>query len=176
MGTTRTIFLSTLAMAFMVLMAGGAWAVCKKKTAGYFKQMGVATAVQTAVGATTKTSRRIRGIERSLTGRPGDPENGKRIVLNRKKGNCLACHKISALNTYLFHGEVGPKLDGVGKRYPESILRQLIVDSRVYYPKTLMPPFYVNSKELNDVAKKYHNTTILTAQEVEDVVAYMKTL
>ena len=176
MGTIRAIFFSALAAAFTTLAAGGAWAVCKKKTTGYFKQMGVASAVQTAVGATTKTARKIRGIERSLTGRPGNPENGRRVALDRRKGNCLACHKMADLNTYLFHGEVGPKLDGVGKRYPESILRQLIVDSRVYYPKTLMPPFYVNSNKLHDVAKKHRNKTILSAQEVEDIVAYMKTL
>ena len=174
MGMTQRIFSSVFAAVFLILAGGAAWAVCKKKTEGYFKQMEVTTAVATAVGTTT--SRTIKGIPNSLTGRPGDPVRGKKLALNRKKGNCLACHRISALSNYLFHGEVGPKLDGVGKRYPEAILRQLLVDSRVYYPKTLMPSFYVKSDAFHDVAPKFRGKTILTAQEVEDIVAFMKTL
>ncbi len=174
MGITQRILSSVVAAVVLVLAGGAAWAVCKKKTVGYFQQMNVGSAVQTAVGTTTTSN--IKGIPRSLSGRPGNAENGMKLALNRKKGNCLACHRISRLNNYLFHGEVGPKLDGVGKRYPEAILRQLIVDSRVYYPKTLMPSFYIKSDEFHDVAPKFRGKTILTAQEVEDIVAFMKTL
>lgn len=174
MGMTQRILSSVVAAVFLVLAGGAAWAVCKKKTVGYFQQMNVASAVATAVGTTTASN--IKGIANSLTGRRGNVENGKKLTLNRKKGNCLACHRIGKLNNYLFHGEVGPKLDGVGKRYSEAILRQLLVDSRVYYPKTLMPSFYINSNEFHDVAPKFRGKTILSAQEVEDIVAFMKTL
>jgi sulfur-oxidizing protein SoxX len=114
-------------------------------------------------------------ITESLTGTPGDPVNGKAVFTGRKAGNCLACHALEALaQTHQFHGEVGPPLDGVGDTYTEAELRARVVNPKVDLPDTIMPSFYHVGG--NRVAKKFQGKTILSAQEVEDVVAYLLTL
>ena len=113
-------------------------------------------------------------IPQSLTGKPGDPARGRKVAINRKKGNCLACHKMP-IPEEQFHGEVGPDLAGVGSRYQEGELRLQVVNSKVINPDTIMPAFYRNSG-FHRVMKKFRGKTIISAQDVEDVVAYMMTL
>ncbi len=112
----------------------------------------------------------------SLTGTPGDPAAGRETFANRKKGNCLACHVNADLSEQLFHGEVGPELNGVADRWSTEQLRAIVIDSKqVFGDQTIMPGFYTTS--LGDrIAKKFTDKTILSAQEVEDVVAYLMTL
>jgi sulfur-oxidizing protein SoxX len=115
-------------------------------------------------------------IEDSLTGKPGDPKNGIKVMINRKKGNCFACHTIAAFkDTVPYHGEVGPSLDGVADRYEEAQMRMMLVNQKKYFPDTIMPAMY-RMDGLTRVMKKFKGKTILTAQEVEDVLAYLKTL
>ena len=114
-------------------------------------------------------------VAQSLTGVPGDPANGRAVFKNRKKGNCLACHVNSDLADEQFHGEIGPPLDGVAERYTEAELRGIIVNAKMVFEDTIMPAFY-RVDGLNRVLKKFQGKTILTAQEVEDVVAYLMTL
>ncbi len=114
-------------------------------------------------------------INTSLTGKPGDAAKGRKLAVNRKKGNCLACHVISDLKDQPFHGNVGPSLDGVADRYTEGELRLRVVNPKFFHSGSIMPAFYKKSG-LNRVIKKFKDKTILTAQEVEDVVAYLKTL
>ena len=115
-------------------------------------------------------------IKASLTGMPGDPAEGRKAFADRKLGNCLACHQNSEMSEQLFHGEVGTPLDGVAERWAPEELRAIIVNSKaVFGPETVMPGFY--SLEVGaDVAEKFVGQTILTAQEVEDIVAYLSTL
>ncbi len=113
-------------------------------------------------------------IPTSLTGKPGNPEKGREAAVGRRKGNCLACH-VMPIPEEQFHGEVGPSLEGVGSRYSEGELRLRIVDPKVLNPDTIMPAFY-KADGLHRVAKKHKGKTMLTAQEVEDIVAYLKTL
>lgn len=113
------------------------------------------------------------GIQKSLTGKPGDPANGKKVAINRKLGNCLACHKMPVDEP--FQGNVGPSLMGVAGRYSEAQLRLRIVDPKVFNPMTIMPGFYKDDG-LHRVMKKFQGKTMLTAQQVEDVVAYLTTL
>ena len=115
-------------------------------------------------------------VSASLTGVPGDPANGRKVFANRKKGNCLACHANADLSEMLFHGEIGPPLDGVADRYEEPQLRALLVNSKAVFEDTIMPAFYVDSSTLRRVMPKFQGKTILTAQEVEDVLAYLLTL
>ncbi len=114
-------------------------------------------------------------IEKSLTGKAGDPVRGRKLAINRKKGNCLACHAVSVLKDQPYHGEVGPSLDGVADRYKPGQLRMMIVDQKKYFPETLMPAMY-KVKGLHRVVKKFQGKPILTAQEVEDVLAFILTL
>lgn len=75
-----------------------------------------------------------------------------------------------------FHGTLAPPLVGVGSRYDEAQLRVRIVDIKQINPSSLMPSFYKHPDKLAHVSKDFAGKTVLTAQEVEDVVAYLKTL
>jgi len=143
---------------------------------------GVATAcavlLGTAVAAAdgTKSYEVVDGtIPQSLTGKPGDPAAGKLAVVDRKLGNCLACHAISDLADQPFHGEVGPPLDGVADRWDEGSLRMLVVDAKTIYDGTIMPAFYRDGGYFR-VKDTFAGKPILSAGQVEDVVAYLKTL
>lgn len=112
----------------------------------------------------------------SLTGVPGNPEEGAKTFANRSLGNCLACHVNSALDKELFQGNVGPELDGVADRWTPEELRAIVVDAKkVFGPDTMMPGFYSLNVGVN-VREDLVGKTILTAQQVEDVVAYLTTL
>jgi len=115
-------------------------------------------------------------LAQALTDKPGDPAAGKKWFVGRRLGNCLACHVNSTLVDQPYHGEVGPPLDGVAGRWSKAELRAIVVNSKeALSPETIMPGFYRDSG-LNRVAKKFEGKTILTAQQVEDVVAYLMTL
>ena len=114
-------------------------------------------------------------IPASLTGASGDAGKGRETFINRKQGNCLGCHAVAELAAEPFHGEVGPPLDGVADRYEEGEIRLQVVNAKVANPDTIMPGFYV-SDGLHRVAEKFQGKTILTADQVEDIVAYLMTL
>lgn len=114
-------------------------------------------------------------IPKPLTDKPGDPAAGRKAVIGRALGNCLACHQMSALKDEDFHGEFGPPLDGVAQRYNEGQLRLLIANPKLMFPETTMPAFYRNDG-FTRVRGPFIGKPILTAQQVEDVVAYLKTL
>jgi sulfur-oxidizing protein SoxX len=95
--------------------------------------------------------------------------------MNRKKGNCLACHVNSDMSEQSFHGEVGPELDGVAARWNTAELRGILVNSKGMFEGTIMPSFYWDSG-YERTLKKFVGKTILGAQEVEDVLAYLSTL
>lgn len=115
-------------------------------------------------------------VSQSLTGEPGNAADGRKFFADRKLGNCLACHANSDLSEQLFHGEVGPPLDGVAERWSEEELRAIVVDSKaVFGEQTVMPGFY--SLEVGkNVRKDLVGKTILTAEQVESIVAYLGTL
>ena len=113
-------------------------------------------------------------IATSLTEKVGDPVNGKKLATNRKKGNCLACHSMP-IPEQAFHGNIGPDLKGISSRYSEGELRLRIVNPKVLNSDTIMPAFY-KADGFNRVMKKFAGKTIITAQEVEDIVTYLMTL
>ncbi|MGR3500963.1 sulfur oxidation c-type cytochrome SoxX [Pseudaestuariivita sp.] len=114
-------------------------------------------------------------VESSLTGVAGDPAMGRKVFANRKQGNCLACHTNADLAEESFHGEVGPTMDGVADRWSEAELRGIVTNSKQMFEGTIMPAFYVDSGYERPL-DKFAGTSILTAQQVEDVVAYLMTL
>lgn len=112
----------------------------------------------------------------SLTGKPGDAAAGRKWYAGRKLGNCLACHVTADLKEQPFHGEVGPEMAGIADRYDEGQLRAILVDSKkVFGDQTIMPGFYTLDNGVR-VHKKFKGKTILSAQQVEDIVAYLKTM
>ena len=113
-------------------------------------------------------------IPKSLTGVAGDPAKGKKIAIGRKAGNCLACHAMP-IPEQQFHGETAPSLYGVGNRLSEGELRMQLVNSKVTNEDTMMPSYY-RTFGFERPLKKFAGKTILSAQDVEDVVAYLQTL
>lgn len=113
-------------------------------------------------------------IPASLTGAPGDATRGQAIVVNRQVGLCLLCHS-GPFPGERFQGDLAPDLKGAGARWSEGELRLRIVDARRLNPDTIMPPYYVVDG-MNRVAPALRGKPLLTAEQIEDVVAYLKTL
>ena len=113
-------------------------------------------------------------IAQSLTGKAGDPVAGKLVVTDRKLGNCLGCHSMPIANE-ADQGNVGPDLHGVGSRLTPGQLRMRIVNTMALDPTTIMPSYY-RVDGLRQVGEKFEGKPILTAVQVEDVVAYLSTL
>ncbi|MCB1864463.1 MAG: sulfur oxidation c-type cytochrome SoxX [Chromatiales bacterium] len=114
-------------------------------------------------------------IPKPLGGLAGNAENGRKVAIDRGRGNCLACHRLP-IPEEDFHGEIAPPLMGVGSRYDAGQLRVRVVDIKQINPASLMPSFYKHPDKFSRVDKKFAGKTVLTAQEVEDVIAYLLTL
>jgi len=114
-------------------------------------------------------------IEEPLCGLQGDPLRGRKIVIDTHSGNCLACHMMPIPEEPL-HGTVGPPLYGIGARLTEGQIRMRVVDEQKINPATIMPGFYSDPRLANRVANDYWGKTFLTAQQLEDVVAYLMTV
>ena len=120
-------------------------------------------------------------IETSLSGMPGNMENGK-VLMDKGLGNCIACHAVSDLSELQFHGTVGPSLDGVADRWSEAELRGIVANAKRMFEGTVMPSFYRTDgytrpgNGFTGKAVEGEVQPLLTAQEVEDLVAYLMTL
>ncbi len=121
-------------------------------------------------------------VATSLTGVPGDPAKGREIVGDKGQGNCVACHQVTDLADVPFHGEIGPMLDGAGDRWSEAELRGIVANAKMMFEDSLMPSFYKTEGFIrpgNAYTGKAADDTfgpLLTAQQIEDVVAYLSTL
>lgn len=121
-------------------------------------------------------------IETPLTEQPGDPIRGVEVMVTRGLGNCIACHKVTELQDYPFHGEVGPTLDGVATKFAAPELRGIVVNAKKTFPDSMMPSFYHMGPYIRPgdgytgKLAKGDLPPLLTAQDVEDVVAYLLTL
>ena len=112
-------------------------------------------------------------IPESLTGLKGDPTIGRAIVVSRRS-TCLLCHS-GPFPEERFQGNVGPELAGAGSRWSEGQLRLRIVDASKLNPATIMPPFY-RVDGLTRVHPVWQGKPILSAEQIEDVVAFLITL
>ncbi len=110
----------------------------------------------------------------SLTGAPGDAARGRAIVADRQKGLCLLCHS-GPFPEERFQGDLAPDLRGVGSRWTEGQLRLRLVDGRRLNPATIMPSYY-RIDGLTRVAPAFRGKPVLTAAQIEDVVAFLATL
>jgi sulfur-oxidizing protein SoxX len=133
--------------------------------------------VPRAVGAQSQSVHELRrhdaAIAEPLAG-PGDVQRGRALAADRNGGGCVLCHAIPDAPSR-FMGDVGPSLAGIGGRLTAGELRLRIVDSTRVQPNAAMPAYY-RTEGLHEVAAPYRGRTILTAQQVEDVVAYLQTL
>ncbi|MFC6743544.1 sulfur oxidation c-type cytochrome SoxX [Methylobacterium tardum] len=113
-------------------------------------------------------------IPESLTGAPGDAARGRAIVVDRIRGLCLLCHA-GPFPEERFQGNLAPDLTGVGGRLSPGQLRLRLVDGRALNPETIMPSYY-NLAGLARVGRAWQGRPILSAAEIEDVVAFLATL
>lgn len=113
-------------------------------------------------------------IPNSLTGSAGDAARGQAIVANRTVGLCLLCHT-GPIPEERFQGTLAPSLAGAGSRWTEGQLRLRMVDAARLNADTIMPSYY-RLDRLQRVAKGFAGKPILSAEQIEDVVAYLVTL
>jgi sulfur-oxidizing protein SoxX len=113
-------------------------------------------------------------IPASLTGSSGDAVRGREIVVNRQVGLCLLCHS-GPFSEQKFQGTLAPDLKDAGARSSEGQLRLRIVDASRIKPDTIMPPYY-RVDGLERVAPSFQGKPILTAEQIEDVIAFLLTL
>ena len=107
-----------------------------------------------------------------LTTTKGEATRGRDVFVDREGGHCILCHAAPASP---IAGNIGPPLQGIGARLDEAQLRQRVVDITQVNPEAAMPAFH-RREGLNRVAPAYRHRTLLSAQQVEDVVAYLTTL
>jgi sulfur-oxidizing protein SoxX len=127
-----------------------------------------------AVGSLAGVAYADDGSPRSLTGARGDPARGRAIVVNRQVGLCLLCHS-GPFPEERFQGNLAPDLSGAGKRSSEGQLRLRIVDSSRINPATIMPAYH-RTDGLVRVAPAWRGKPVLSAEQIEDVVAFLMTL
>ena len=113
-------------------------------------------------------------IPAPLTTTAGDAARGRAIVVNRRVGLCLLCHGGPFPGEKL-QGNLAPDLAGTGGRWSAGQLRLRLVDASRLNPETIMPPYY-RIEGLDRVAPAFRDKPIFTAQQIEDVVAFLATL
>src|SRR4029077_3745537 len=107
-------------------------------------------------------------IPKPLTGETGDAGRGRSIVVNRDQGGCTLCHEVPGETRF---GNIAPPLVGAGAKLSLGQLRLRVADSTRVNPDTPMPAYY-RTEGLRQVAAAYRGKPVLSAQQVEDVVAY----
>jgi sulfur-oxidizing protein SoxX len=112
-------------------------------------------------------------ILESLTGAPGDTTRGRVLVLERTN-TCILCHS-GPFPEEKFQGDLAPNLSGSGSRWSAGQLRLRLVDASRLNPGTIMPSYY-RLEGLDHVAPAFLGKTILSAAQIEDIVAYLATL
>ncbi|MDV7142931.1 sulfur oxidation c-type cytochrome SoxX [Tropicimonas sp. TH_r6] len=122
-------------------------------------------------------------VAASLSGQPGSAEEGAAAFGSKSIGNCVSCHEVTALSDVPFPGNVGPSLDGVADRWSEAEIRGIVANAKKTYDGTIMPAFYKvdgftrpgNAYTGKSIAPE-EITPLLSAQQIEDLVAFLVTL
>lgn len=105
---------------------------------------------------------------------PGDAARGRIAVADRDGAHCLLCHRLP-IPEERFHGDLGPSLLGIGSRLTPAQIRFRIMDQSRLNSGTIMPPYF-RTDGLTRVASAYQSKTVLNAQQIEDIVAYLASL
>ena len=140
------------------------------------KRIALAFSLLVVLNFNSVNARAIQGdsIFESLSSEPGNPARGRAIVTSRQTGLCLLCHS-GPFPEERFQGNLAPELKASVARLNAPQLRARIVNAAHFNSQTIMPAYYQTSN-LNRVAPKFAGQTILTGQEIEDVVAFLMTL
>jgi L-cysteine S-thiosulfotransferase len=112
-------------------------------------------------------------IPESLTGAHGDAAHGRALVVERSS-TCILCHS-GPFPEQSFQGDVAPSLAGTGRRWSEGEIRLRLVDASRLNAATIMPSYY-RIDGLHRVGRTWQGKPILTAEQIEDIVAYLVTL
>ena len=139
----------------------------------------VALLAAAPVGAQEMRPYRVEGqaIEQALAP-SGDAARGRALLVARDPANCILCHAAPVdlvKSGVRFSGNLAPSLDGAGARWTPGQLRLRIVDSRLLNPDTIMPSYY-RADGWIEVAAAWRGKPIMTAQQIEDLIAYLETL
>jgi len=184
-GWLGSAFASLLIGATLVAAAGGtAFAEQKKKTSCISGETAAIVTYKVEKGENLPAA-----IPKPLNGKRGNPKKGIEWMVERRQGNCIACHEVTkikesikdgdldTLQKYGFHGNVAPTLDGVAERYNEAELRMIVVDAKMAFPDfdTSMPAYH-RTQGLERVLGDCEGLVILPAERVEDIVAFLTTL
>ncbi|MCT4611396.1 MAG: sulfur oxidation c-type cytochrome SoxX [Pelagimonas sp.] len=121
-------------------------------------------------------------VAQSLSGQPGDAERGRDVFATKSKGNCVSCHAVAQLADVPFHGEVGPELSWTGDSRTIEEVRGIVANAKMTFEGSVMPAFYKTSGFIRPgdaytgKAPKGELAPLLSAQDIEDVVAFLMTL
>lgn len=122
-------------------------------------------------------------VAASLTGQPGDAARGRDVFATKSKGNCVSCHAVAQLADVPFHGEVGPELSWTGDNRSAEELRGIVADAKMTFEGSMMPSFYKTKGYIRPgdaytgkAPKTDELPPLLSAQDIEDVVAFLLTL
>ncbi len=173
-----------IVVALIVAAVGPAFAQQKKKTSCISGETAAIVSYKVEKGENLPAA-----IPKPLNGKRGNPKKGIEWMVDRRQGNCIACHEVTkikekikdgdldALQKYGFHGNVAPTLDGVAERYNEAELRMIVVDAKMAFPDfdTSMPAYH-RTQGLERVLGDCDGLVILPAERVEDIVAFLTTL
>lgn len=110
-------------------------------------------------------------IPAPLAADPGDAERGRTIFTERERGHCVICHTLGSVDAP-FQGNLGPTLTGIGARLTPGQIRLRIAKPSEVWPETVMPSYY-RVGGLHQVRAEFAGAPILSAQEIEDLVAFL---
>ena len=112
-------------------------------------------------------------IPEPLTTMPGDVARGRALVIERAS-TCILCHS-GPFAEVRFQGDLAPGLAGAGSRWSEGQLRLRLVDASSLNAATIMPSYY-RLDGLHRVGTPWRDRPILSAEQIEDIVAYLASL
>jgi sulfur-oxidizing protein SoxX len=122
----------------------------------------------------SQVGKQVVELTTPLTALPGDAVRGRAVVASRQSGLCLLCHS-GPFPEERFQGNLAPELSGIAQRLSGGELRARIVDARRLNPETIMPPYF-STDGLARVAGSFAGQTLLSAQQIEDVIVYLQSL